>query len=84
MHPIESRFRRRLSDWIWPEGARLRDLQAEEADRLAAEARSLLHSLWGAAKSLEYVKNDWNRLQYLLEDVGDLRAAFARAATPPA
>ncbi len=78
MHSIEYNLRRRLSDWIRPESPLLSELQAAQADRLTAETRSLLHKLRSDARWPDYNKSDWMRLQYLLEDAADLRAAFAR------
>ena len=78
MHSIESRLRRKLARWIWPELVREHELETEKAEKLRKDTLSLLHILWGKAKGEDYVKSEWTQLFLLVSDAADIRVHFAR------
>ena len=79
MHPLEFRLRRRLADWLCPARALRREYEAAKAEALRRETLTLLNKLWGKSSSDTYLKSEWRRFQYLIEDAAELRVEAARS-----
>ena len=78
MHPIEYKVRRKLAQWLWPELVREHEREVEKAEKLRRDTLSLLHRLWGKARSEDYVKTEWMELHSLIADAADIRVHFAK------